>query len=103
MKKNSNFPDEKFVNRAVQLPCVFRGKRAIIEWLGLEEMSKIIKFQPPCSRQGCQLLDHLTQVNHKSWKNRKCRIKVMALTPTSVPYLFPPLWKGDHADGNVIV
>lgn len=28
----------------------------IIEWLGLGETSRIIKFQPPCHKQGCQLL-----------------------------------------------
>jgi len=56
MKENSDFPDEKFVNQAVlsnSLPRVLRGKRAIVELLGLEESlgleetSKIIKFQPP--------------------------------------------------------
>jgi len=31
----------------------------IVEWLGLERTSKIIRFQSPCCRQGCQLLDHV--------------------------------------------
>ena len=31
----------------------------IIEWLGLEEASRIIKFQPSCHRKGCQLLDQV--------------------------------------------
>jgi len=37
----------------------------IIEWLGLEGTSRIIKLQPPCHRQGCQpphlILDQAAQ------------------------------------------
>ena len=36
-------------------PCLPR----IIEWLGLEGTSRVIKFQPPCHRQGCQSLDQV--------------------------------------------
>ena len=31
----------------------------VIEWIGLEGTSSITKFQLPCHRQGCQLLDHI--------------------------------------------
>jgi len=37
------------------------GQNRIIEWLGLERTSRIIKFQPPCHWQGCQLLDQVLQ------------------------------------------
>ena len=33
----------------------------IIEGLGLEETSRIIKFQTPCRRQGCLLLDRVNR------------------------------------------
>lgn len=32
----------------------------ITEQLGLEETSKIIKYQPPCHKQGCQPLGQVT-------------------------------------------
>jgi len=38
----------------------------IIQWLGLEGISKIIYLQPPCHGQGCQPLDQTAQ-EPKAW------------------------------------
>jgi len=35
--------------------------RRIIKWLGLEETSEIVYFQPPCHGQGCHPLDQTAQ------------------------------------------
>ena len=39
--------------------------RILVEWLGMEGTSRIIKLQPPCYRQGCQpphfILDQAAQ------------------------------------------
>ena len=40
-------------------PCRMSAIHRIIKWLGLEEISRIIKFQPLCHRQGCQPLDQV--------------------------------------------
>ena len=48
--------------------------RRIIEWLGLEGTSKIIRSQPPCRRHGCQLLDQALDVFIIiSFKNKKVK------------------------------
>ena len=48
-----------------QMPkMLLQAYNRIIEWLGLEGTSRITKFQLPCNRQGCQLLD---QVMDQIW------------------------------------
>jgi len=39
----------------------------VIEWLGLEGIPRITKFQPPCHGKGCQLLDQAL-----SWVAQGC-------------------------------
>ena len=50
---------EDTIKAAQQKVTVQTQTHRITEWLGLEGTSRIIKFQPLCHRQGCQLLDQV--------------------------------------------
>jgi len=63
-----------FSHKASFQICLFKviNSTHIIEWLGLEETSRIIKIQPPCLRQDhqfpYQMLDHKTWFYHHQVK-----------------------------------